>query len=443
MNNLTVWYKKLKDFASHGRTGAMIKSFLFVNVSVFLGIWLGMQFFLPDDFILSKVNERLFIKDMGLVAEDVDVSLLGNVSIYEGYLTEKGEKTTSFYKVQFSPSFFDLLFGEISGTVFLEDINNQGGAIELSFETGENPCYSVELDKAPLSVFQLLMKDISLVGDITGEVELCQNAKKTYSGFVELYGKDVVFRGAVPTNMGSLNIGKIDLGSIDLVSQIENSVLSIDKFLTRGFFSVDIAGRVTLNSKNFDATRLNLDVRIKAPDAKKLEKNPTLNLVVGQMSKFKKGKDNYAFLLKGRLGKPRMLNAPVKRVVKTGKAGKVKKTGKNKKDRKKIIRKDRKRPVRKPVKRKKESKPKKDRKSPKRRKNLSDKVSTRKLEDDIKEDKKEEEEVEEKEEVEKEEDQEEEKEEVEEEKEKKVEELPDIEKKEDKGTEENNDDEEE
>ena len=442
MNDLTHWYKKLKDFASHGRVGAIIKGFLFINFSIFLGIWLGMQFFLPDDFILSKINERLFIKDMGLIAEDVDVSIFGNVSIYEGYLTEKGEKTASFYKLQFSPSFFDLMFGEISGTVFLEDINNQGGDIELSFETGENPCYSIELDKAPLSVFQLLMKDVSLVGDITGEVDICQNEKKTYSGSVELFGKDVVFRGTVPTNMGPLNIGKIALGSIDLVSQIENSVLSIDKFLTEGLFSVDIAGKITLNAKNFDAARLNLDVRIKAPDAKELEKNPTLNLVVGQMSKFKNGKDNYAFLLKGRAGQPRMLNAPGKRVIKTGKAGTVNKTVKDKNDRKKNIKKDRKRPIRKPVKRKIESKPKKDRTPPKRRESLPDKTSTRKLEDDTSEEKKEEKEVEKKEEVEKEADEEEAKEDVEVEKEKKVE-LPDTEKKEDKGTEENNDDEEE
>ena len=428
MNNLIVWYKKLRDFAIHGRTGAMIKGFLFVNFSIFLGIWLGLQFFLPDDFILSKINERLFIKDMGLVAEDVDVSIFGNVSIYEGYLTEKGEKTTSFYKLRFSPSLLGLMFGEISGTVFLEDINNQGGDVELSFESGENPCYSIELDKTPLSVFQLFMKDISLVGDITGEVEVCQNAKKTYSGFIELSGKNVVFRGKVPTNMGPLNIGKIDLGSIDLISQIENSVLTIEKFLTQGLFSVDIAGKVTLNAKNFDAARLNLDVRIKAPDAKKLEENPTLNLAVGQMSKFKKGKDDYAFLLKGRAGQPRMLNAPSQRVMKSGEVDKVKKTDKDKNKRKKNIKKDRKRPVRKPNV-KKESQPKKERTSPKRREPVSDKASTRKLEDDINEEKKEE-------------DQEAAKEEAEVEKEKKVEELPDTDKKEDKSTQENNDEEE-
>ena len=400
MNKLMVWYRKLKDLIGHGRTGAFIKGFLFVNFSVILGTWLGIKVFLPDDFILSEINERLFVKDMGLIAEDVDISLLGNISIYEGSLTEKGEKTTSFYELQFSPSFIDLMFGELAGTVYLDDINNQGGVIELSFETGENPCYSIELEKAPLSVLKSFITDISLVGDITGEGELCQNEKKTYDGYVELSGKDIVFRGEIPTQMGPLNIGKIELGTIELVSGIEKNILTVEKFLTDGLFAIDIAGKVTLNAKRFDASGLNLDVRIKAPDKEKLDKNPTLNLVIGQMSKFKKEKDNYAFLLKGRMAKPRLLNAPDRRVMDTGK-GKLTRDKKDKNVQKNVKKNNRQRPKKRtprkrtrktPVDRTKRARPEKREVSPKKKKSLAESSnSTRKLEDDIEENKKEEE----------------------------------------------------
>ena len=454
MNRLMDWYRKLKDLIGHGRTGAFIRGFLFINGSVLIGIWLGMKVFLPDDFILAKINERLFVKDMGLVAEDVDVSILGNISIYEGALTEKGEKTTSFYELQFRPSFFHMLFGELSGTVVLSDINNQGGELELSFETGENPCYYIDLEEVPLSVFKPFLKDISLIGELSGEAEVCNN-EKNYDGFVELAGKDIVFRGKVPTQMGPLNIGKIDIGKVTLVSDISKSVVSVNKFLTEGLFSIDIAGKINLNAKSFDASRINLDVRMKAPDVKKIEKNPTLNLAIGQMSKYKKDKENYAFLLKGRLFQPKMYNAPDKRPEDSADKNKKSKT----KDRK-IKRKSRNKPVKRtPRKRERTKLPEKrkeidprDRKSPpKRKKNLIERGTTTKLEDDIdedrqkkekkadveKEEEKEKEEVEkevevEKEEVEKEEDAPE-GEEVEKEK---KEELPDKEKKEEKSNDE-------
>lgn len=396
MNKIFTFYKKLKELIGHGKTGAVIRGFLFVNLSVLLGAWLGLKIFLPDDFILSKINERLFIKDMGLIAEDIDVSLSGNISINEGTITEKGEKTTSFYQLKFSPSFTDILFGEIAGTVYLDDINNQGGEIELSFETGESPCYSIELNEAPLSVLKPFLKDISLVGELSGEAEICQN-EKTYDGHLEFTGKDVVFRGKVPTAMGPLNVGKIELGNMEISADIKKSILSIGSFLADGLFSIDIAGKVTLNSKNFDASRLNLDVRIKAPDKKKLEKNPTLNLAIGQMSKYKKGNDKYAFLLKGRVLKPRMLNAPDKRVIKSDKVKKDKKSKKTDKVKRKPRNKPKKRPARKPkksIKRSSRKKPEvKDKKKlPERKSDLTKINSTRKLEDDVDEEKKEKEE---------------------------------------------------
>lgn len=388
MNKILLWYRKLKDVAGHGKTGAFLRGFLFVNISVFLGLWLGLKFFLPEDFILAKINERLFVKDMGLVAEEVDISLLGNISIYEGTLTEKGEKTASFYEFTFRPSLIDLITGDISGTVYLEDINNQGGMIEVSFETGDTPCYYMELNEAPLSVLKPVLKDISLVGQVSGEAEICQNEKKTYDGNIEINGTDIVFRGKVPTNMGPLNVGKIDLGAIAFKSDVKKSTLSIGRFLADGLFSIDIAGKVTLNSKKFDASRLNLDVRIRVPDAKKVEENPTLNLAIGQMSQYKKETDKYAFLLKGRLFKPSMMKAPDNRVMKT-ESVKNDKTGKTSED--KVKRKPRKRPNQKAIHKTKRPENKTRKKPeinekknlPKRKDSLMERNSTTKLEDDV------------------------------------------------------------
>ncbi|MBP7433035.1 hypothetical protein KA996_05775, partial [bacterium] len=113
MNNRL--FGKIKEILASGRAGSLLKQTLFINIAFFAGIWLGVKIFFPDDFILSKINKELFVKDMGLTADDVGISILGNISFTDGTLTEKGVKVVTFHKLKFSPSIFSILQGNISG----------------------------------------------------------------------------------------------------------------------------------------------------------------------------------------------------------------------------------------------------------------------------------------------------------------------------------------
>ena len=64
---------KIRNLPVPGKVQALIKGVLFVNAAFFIGLWLGIKIFFPDDFVLSKINDQLFVKDMALVSEDVDV----------------------------------------------------------------------------------------------------------------------------------------------------------------------------------------------------------------------------------------------------------------------------------------------------------------------------------------------------------------------------------
>jgi type II secretion system protein N len=305
----------MKESLLSGRTGSLIKQALFINLAFFAGIWIGLKIFFPDDFILSRINKQLFIRDMGLTADDVGISILGNISFTDGTLTEKGEKVVTFHKLEFSPALFSLLKGELSGELSVSDINNQGGDLMIAFETSEEPCYMIEADEIPLSLLKPIVKDISFTGMISGEGDVCLDGEKKFNGRLDIRGTDVVFRGKVPTPMGDFDVGKIDLGSIELFATIEDSKAEIEKFVINGIITLDIIGKIILNAKSTVSSRIDLDVRAEVPDMGKISENAALNLLIGQMSQYKGEKENsYAFMLRGFMTKPVMSRAPKERV---------------------------------------------------------------------------------------------------------------------------------
>ena len=143
-NKLPEIINKIKNLPIPGKVQALIKGVLFVNAAFFIGLWLGIKIFFPDDFVISKINEQLFVRDMALLSEDVDVSLFGNISFEDGTLMQKGNKVLTFSELEFSPSLFAALGGHPAGKVHAEDINSQGGGLDATFETAENPCYSLD-----------------------------------------------------------------------------------------------------------------------------------------------------------------------------------------------------------------------------------------------------------------------------------------------------------
>lgn len=309
---------KIKNLPVPGKVQALIKGVLFVNAAFFIGLWLGIKIFFPDDFVLSKINEQLFVKDMALVSEDVDVSLLGNISFEDGTLMQKGNKVLTFSELAFSPSLFATLGGHPAGKVHLEDINSQGGGLDAAFETKENPCYSLDASEVPLSILKPFLAEVVLTGSLSGGGEVCSKEGK-YNGKIELSGEDIVLRGKIPTPMGDFDVGKINLGAIELAADVVENKAEIKKLSIKGIFELEASGKINLNTKNFPSSRLDLEISAKVPDMEKISENVALNLLVSQLSQYKGDSDNsYVFTLKGFVNKPQMGKAQKKdREIKT------------------------------------------------------------------------------------------------------------------------------
>ena len=317
-NKFSEIIKKIRNLPIPGKVQALIKGVLFVNAAFFIGLWLGIKIFFPDDFVLSKINEQLFVKDMALVSEDVDVSLLGNISFEDGTLMQKGNKVLTFSELAFSPSLFATLGGHPAGKVHLEDINSQGGGLDAAFETKENPCYSLDASEVPLSILKPFLAEVVLTGSLSGGGEVCSKEGK-YNGKIELSGEDIVLRGKIPTPMGDFDVGKINLGAIELAADVVENKAEIKKLSIKGIFELEASGKVNLNTKNFPSSRLDLEISAKVPDMEKISENVALNLLVSQLSQYKGDSDNsYVFTLKGFVNKPQMGKAQKKdREIKT------------------------------------------------------------------------------------------------------------------------------
>lgn len=317
-NKFSEIMNKIKNLPVPGKVQALIKGVLFVNAAFFIGLWLGIKIFFPDDFVLSKINEQLFVKDMALVSEDVDVSLLGNISFEDGTLMQKGNKVLTFSELAFSPSLFATLGGHPAGKVHLEDINSQGGGLDATFETKENPCYSLDASEVPLSILKPFLAEVVLTGSLSGGGEVCSKEGK-YNGKIELSGEDIVLRGKIPTPMGDFDVGKINLGAIELAADVVENKAEIKKLSIKGIFELEASGKVNLNTKNFPSSRLDLEISAKVPDMEKISENVALNLLVSQLSQYKGDSDNsYVFTLKGFVNKPQMGKAQKKdREIKT------------------------------------------------------------------------------------------------------------------------------
>lgn len=312
-NKLPEIINKIKNLPIPGKVQALIKGVLFVNAAFFIGLWLGIKIFFPDDFVISKINEQLFVRDMALLSEDVDVSLFGNVSFEDGTLMQKGDKVLTFSELDFSPSLFATLGGHPAGKVHIEDINLQGGGLDATFDTSENPCYSLDASEIPLSILKPFLAEVVLTGAVSGGGDLCSKDGK-YSGKIDLSGEDVVLRGKIPTPMGDFDVGKIILGKIELAADIVENKAEIKRLSIKGMFELDATGKITMNVRNFPSSRLDLEVNAKVTDMAKLSENVALNLLVSQLSEYKGEQENsFEFTLKGFLNKPQMGKAVQKK----------------------------------------------------------------------------------------------------------------------------------
>ena len=306
-------FNKINKLPVSGKAAAVIRRVLFIDAAVIVGLWLGIKLFFPGDFILSKINELLFVKDMALLSDDVELSLLGNISFEDGTLLQKGEKALTFAKLEFSPKIFATLGGNPAGKVYVSDMNAQGGEFEAVFDTSENPCYAFDSQELPLSVLKPFTGEVVLTGELTGNGEICRKDNK-YNGKIDLKGDDVVLRGKVPTPMGDFDVGKIILGDIEISVVIVDNKADVKRLSIKGVVEIEALGKVSLNTRNLVSSRLDLNIRAKVPDKAKIEENVVLNLLAGQLSQYKGEEENsFALTLKGFLNKPQMGKAPKER----------------------------------------------------------------------------------------------------------------------------------
>ena len=299
-------FNKINNLPISGKVLAVIKVILFIDAALIIGVWLGIKLFFPDDFVLSKINEQLFLHDLSLLADDVNISIFGKISFEDGALLQKGNKALTFSELSFSPALFDTLRGHPAGKIYLEDINSQGGALEASFDTSETPCYSLNSSETPLSLFKPFLNEVVLTGSLSGDGSLCRKDGK-YSGKIDITGDDVVLRGKIPTPMGDFDVGKIVLGEVALSADVVDNKAEIKNLSIKGIVEINATGKTTLNTRNFQSSRLDLEIAAKIPDMAKITENVALNLLVSQLSQYKGNDENtFAFSLKGFINKPQM-----------------------------------------------------------------------------------------------------------------------------------------
>jgi len=314
MNRIKEIYAKYYPLLFTGRVFATAKTMLFIGGSIFIGLWLGLKLFFPTDYILSQINKELFVKDMGLTADSVSLSVFGNLSFHNGQFTEKGEKVFSFGKITVKPSLLDLLSKKISGEIQISDVDNQGGILNLKVTPGEESCYSFKSRDLPLSMIRGFLKDISFSGIVTGEGDVCISDGK-YNGNIFLVSDSIIFRGKLPTVMGPVDLGRIDLGSFDFLANIKDGKLEISRLVANGNISLDVAGSVNINSRSIMSSRLDIDVRIALKDMEKINENPAMSILVGLMSQYKVQSEegSFAMLMRGPAAKPMINRAPAVR----------------------------------------------------------------------------------------------------------------------------------
>jgi type II secretion system protein N len=312
MNKIKELYAKIHPVLFTGRTFAIIKTMLFVGGSIFIGLWIGLKLFFPDEFILSKINKELFVKDMGLIADDVSISMFGNITFYNGQFTERGERVFTFGKITVKPSIFDVLRKRMSGEIIINDIDNQGGSLSVKADPGEEICYSFRSRDLPLSMVRGFLKDISFSGILTGEGNLCVTPDNKHNGAIFLVSDDIIFRGKLPTVMGPVDVGRIDLGSLDFSTEIKEGRAEITRLVAKGLITLDVAGSININPRTLMASRLDVDVRIDINDMGKVQENPALAILMGLMTQYKlpNKEGSYAMLMRGPASKPMINRAP-------------------------------------------------------------------------------------------------------------------------------------
>lgn len=287
---------------------SLLKGFFFFTAASILGIFLALKIFFPSEYILAEINKELFVKDMGLEAENVSYSPLATISFEMGKLTEKGETKLLFDEISFSPSIISLISKKIGGELDAYGFNNQGGELALDIDAGEEPCYQLAVDELPLSLIKIIFPGLKIRGFLTGESDVCKNKKRKFNGKIGLKGKGLSFAG----NISIVPIERLNLGELEFDAEIKNNRLEINKMTIKGDLDIMVQGKISINPANPKFSRT--DLTIELTEAKKgvLKKSLKDNyaLFEGMMNTYKaRDIDGYRIGIRGSLTNPSVRKA--------------------------------------------------------------------------------------------------------------------------------------
>jgi len=279
-----------------GRVASLVRGSLFVGAASTVGLYLALTLFVPDDLVLSKINGALAGRGVSVEAKDVGYSIFLSATLEDGSVLSEGETLLTFGELTISPSLWSLLTGAPSVTVTIEDVDEQGGVLEIAVGSGEEPCYHLEADEMPLSLLRALWPEVRIGGALSGTAEFCK--EKKLSGELDLTATPVTLGGKVY----GLELEKnILLGEVVLSGAIKDNKLDIRKMTAVGDLDMQVEGKVTLNPQNYKSSRLDISADLKEKKEGAIKQVPLLEMA---LSRFKDPAGGYALKISGMMSSP-------------------------------------------------------------------------------------------------------------------------------------------
>jgi type II secretion system protein N len=279
-----------------GRAASLVRGSLFIGAASTIGMYLALTLFVPDDLVLSKLNGALAGQGLAVEAADIDYSPSIAVSLDDGALKSGTETLLTFGELTVSPSLWSVVTGAPSATVVIEDIDGKGGRLTVEVGSGDEPCYRLEADEAPLTLLRALWPEVIVDGTLNGSAEFCR--EKKLSGEIDITATDTALGGKVY----GLELEKsILLGAVEISGIIKENKLDIRKMTALGDLDMEVEGKVSLNPGSLKNSRLELSADLKEKKEGAIKQIPLLELA---LSRFKDPGGGYSMKISGQISGP-------------------------------------------------------------------------------------------------------------------------------------------
>ena len=280
--------KLTRRFTPEGRLASFGRGALFVGVASTIGLYSALVLFVPESVVMNYLNTLLAHQGLSVTAEDLDYSPFIAVTLDDVAIRDSQGKTLlTVGSLKLSPRLLPLLRGTLAATATFTDINGNGGRLTVRYDPGDDPCISFKGRDVSLDPLRLLFPTIELEGTLNGEAEFCEEKGKVV-GEVNTTVRGAKLGGTVY----GLTLEKpVELGEIVVTGTAKEGKLEVEKVNIEGAFAVEVTGKVTLNSQNYQNSRLELFVTIQEKKSGAMQELPILDLA---LARFKNPEGGYA-----------------------------------------------------------------------------------------------------------------------------------------------------